>query len=109
MVVLYILLAILILGVLIFVHELGHFLFAKTFRVPVETFALGFGPSLVSFKRKETTLPLKYFSPGWICQDRRYGSRRGGSSITVTISNAGGAVFLSLPGECYSIWSLLGC
>lgn len=64
MVVIYILLAILILGVLIFVHELGHFLFAKTFRVPVETFALGFGPSLFSFKRKETKYCLNVFPLG---------------------------------------------
>lgn len=64
MIVVYILLAILILGVLIFVHELGHFLFAKSFRVPVETFALGFGPSLLSFKRKETNYRLNMFPLG---------------------------------------------
>ena len=34
---------ILVLGVLIFVHELGHFLFAKLFGVKVLKFSLGFG------------------------------------------------------------------
>ncbi|PON17492.1 RIP metalloprotease RseP, partial [Candidatus Entotheonella serta] len=34
------------LGPLIFVHELGHFLFAKRARVKVERFSLGFGPAL---------------------------------------------------------------
>jgi len=39
---------ILVLGLLIFVHELGHFLFAKLFGVRVLKFSLGFGPHLVS-------------------------------------------------------------
>ncbi len=37
---------ILVLGLLIFVHELGHFLFAKLFRVRVLKFSLGFGPKI---------------------------------------------------------------
>jgi regulator of sigma E protease len=59
-----ILLAILVLGVLIFVHEMGHFLFAKAFRVPVKVFALGFGPAIISFKRKETVYRLNVFPLG---------------------------------------------
>ena len=39
---------IIVLGVLIFFHELGHFLCAKAFGVGVEKFSLGFGPKLVS-------------------------------------------------------------
>lgn len=38
---------ILVLAVLVFFHELGHFLFAKLFRMKVEEFAIGFGPRLV--------------------------------------------------------------
>lgn len=38
---------ILVLGLLIFVHELGHFLFAKFFGVRVLKFSLGFGPKLI--------------------------------------------------------------
>ena len=38
---------ILVLGVLIFVHELGHFIFAKLFGVRVLKFSLGFGPKLL--------------------------------------------------------------
>ena len=45
---------ILILGVLIFVHEFGHFIMAKFVGVGVEKFALGFGPKLLSFKHKDT-------------------------------------------------------
>jgi regulator of sigma E protease len=45
---------VLFIGVLIFVHELGHFLFAKLFDVKVLKFSLGFGPSMASFRRGET-------------------------------------------------------
>ncbi|MBI4196921.1 MAG: RIP metalloprotease RseP [Deltaproteobacteria bacterium] len=43
------------LGILIFIHELGHFLVAKKRGIGVEKFSLGFGPKLVSFKKGETT------------------------------------------------------
>ena len=45
---------IVVLGVLIFVHELGHFLFAKLFKVKVLKFSLGFGPKLISKRIGET-------------------------------------------------------
>jgi len=43
-----------VLGVLVFVHELGHFMFAKAFGVGVEVFSLGFGKRLFGFRRGET-------------------------------------------------------
>ena len=43
-----------VLGILIFIHEFGHFMVAKLLGVQVEKFSLGFGPKLVGFKRKET-------------------------------------------------------
>jgi len=46
--------AAIMLGVLIFVHELGHFLVAKRAGVGVKTFSLGFGPRLIGFKRGGT-------------------------------------------------------
>ena len=39
------------LGFVIFIHELGHFLLAKWNGVKVEKFSIGFGPTLVSFRR----------------------------------------------------------
>ncbi len=45
---------ILVLGPLVFVHELGHFLFAKLFNVKVLKFSLGFGPRLFGKKVGET-------------------------------------------------------
>ena len=43
-----------VLGVLIFVHELGHFLMAKRIGIRVLTFSLGFGPKILSFRRGDT-------------------------------------------------------
>lgn len=56
--------AIVVLGVLIFVHELGHFLFAKLFGVGVEKFSLGFGTKVVGFKKGETEYLISAFPLG---------------------------------------------
>lgn len=47
-----------LLGLLIFVHEMGHFLVAKYFKVRVEVFSLGFGPKLLKFKKGDTVYAL---------------------------------------------------
>ena len=49
---------VILLGVLIFVHELGHFLVAKLFDVQVERFSLGFGPALLRRTVGETEYVL---------------------------------------------------
>lgn len=49
---------IILLGILIFVHELGHFLVARMCGVRVEVFSLGFGKKLFSLKRGDTTYCL---------------------------------------------------
>ncbi|HEX5000403.1 MAG TPA: RIP metalloprotease RseP [Terriglobia bacterium] len=46
--------ALVVLGVIIVIHELGHFLVAKFFKIKVETFSVGFGPRLFGFKYGET-------------------------------------------------------
>ncbi len=43
-----------VLGVLVFIHELGHFLVARWHGVRVITFSLGFGPKIVKFRRGDT-------------------------------------------------------
>jgi regulator of sigma E protease len=55
---------VLLLGVLILVHELGHFMFAKLFDVKVLRFSLGFGPRLVGFTRGETEYRLSLIPLG---------------------------------------------
>ena len=45
---------IVVLGVLIFVHELGHFIAARSVGIPVERFSIGFGPRILGFTRGDT-------------------------------------------------------
>lgn len=56
----------LILGLIVFIHELGHFIMAKKHGVYVYEFSLGFGPKLFSFKRKndETEYMIKLIPLG---------------------------------------------
>ncbi|MBW4055519.1 MAG: RIP metalloprotease RseP [Proteobacteria bacterium] len=56
--------AIIVLGILIFVHEFGHFLIAKLMGVRVEKFSLGFGPKLLGKKIGETEYLLSAFPLG---------------------------------------------
>jgi len=53
-----------VLGLLIFVHELGHFLFAKLFRVKVLKFSLGFGPRLIGRQHGDTEYLISAFPLG---------------------------------------------
>jgi regulator of sigma E protease len=46
--------AVLLLGIVVFIHELGHFLFAKLFNVKVLAFSLGFGKPLLKWKKGDT-------------------------------------------------------
>lgn len=55
---------IILLGLLIFVHELGHFLVAKYFGVRVETFSLGFGKKIFKYKRGDTEYCISLFPLG---------------------------------------------
>jgi regulator of sigma E protease len=55
---------VIVLGILIFVHELGHFLVAKLMGVKVEKFSLGFGPKLFGFQRGETEYLISAFPLG---------------------------------------------
>jgi len=56
--------AIFVLGILIFVHEFGHFIVAKLFNVKVEKFSLGFGPKLFGKQIGETEYLLSAFPLG---------------------------------------------
>ncbi|MCH3963989.1 MAG: RIP metalloprotease RseP [Clostridium sp.] len=60
----YIIAAILAFGLLILIHELGHFTLAKINGVKVEEFAIGMGPQLVGIKGKETKYSIKLLPIG---------------------------------------------
>jgi len=53
-----------LLGVLIFVHELGHFLTAKAVDIRVPRFSIGFGPKIFGFRRGETEYVLSWIPLG---------------------------------------------
>lgn len=59
---------IILLGSIIFIHEGGHFLFAKLTGIYVYEFALGMGPKLFSFKKGETEYSLRAIPIGGFCQ-----------------------------------------
>lgn len=59
---------IIVLGILIFFHELGHYIAAKRFGIYVDEFALGFGPKLLSRQGKETTYSIRAFPLGGFCK-----------------------------------------
>ncbi len=61
---LYTLVTVFVLGVLIFFHELGHFLMAKQVGIRVEKFSLGFGPKLIGITRGGTEYLLSAFPLG---------------------------------------------
>ena len=54
----------LVLGGLIFFHELGHFAVARLFRIGVRTFSLGFGPKLLKLRRGKTDYCLSLIPLG---------------------------------------------
>ncbi len=62
-----ILMALLLFSVIIFVHELGHFLVAKACGVRVNEFAMGMGPKLLSWGKKETVYSIRLFPFGGFC------------------------------------------
>lgn len=51
-------------GIMVFLHELGHFIAAKRFGVLVHEFAIGMGPKLFSFGKNETKYSLRLFPIG---------------------------------------------
>jgi regulator of sigma E protease len=59
-----IIVALIVLGIIIVLHELGHFLVAKFFKIKVETFSVGFGPRLLGFRHGDTDYRISAFPLG---------------------------------------------
>ncbi len=51
--------ALLVFGFLIFIHEFGHYIFARIFKVKIEEFSIGMGPSLLWWDSKKTGIRYK--------------------------------------------------
>ncbi len=69
MTILYVLLALLLLGILITVHEFGHFAAARVCGIPVKEYSIGFGPKLVQWqsKKHETVFSIRPIPLGGYC------------------------------------------
>ena len=97
MTIVYILLAILILELLIFLHELGHFTAGKLLGFRILGFSLGFGPALFKFKKGETEYSLRAFPVGGVSltvkMKKPWRTTRAGS----TLSPFGSVLLLFLP------------
>ena len=59
--------AVLLLGVLITLHELGHFSAARALRLPVEEFAIGFGPAIWKRQKGDTRFSIRILPIGGFC------------------------------------------
>lgn len=69
MTILYVLAALLMLGIMVTVHEAGHFFAARLTGIPVKQFAIGFGPKILQWKNKkhETEFSLRLIPAGGFC------------------------------------------
>ena len=54
-----VILSLLVFEFLIFIHEFGHYITARIFKVTITEFSLGFGPELVSYESKKTGIKYK--------------------------------------------------
>ncbi|MCC7381776.1 MAG: RIP metalloprotease RseP [Deltaproteobacteria bacterium] len=112
---------ILFVGILIFVHELGHFLAAKYFGIKVLKFSLGFGPTIFRFTRGETTYQIALLPLGGYVKmlgdsplDEIAPEDRARAFTTVpvyqraVVAFAGPAFNLIFPVMCFFAYYLLG-
>ncbi|BED92674.1 MAG: site-2 protease family protein [Candidatus Paraimprobicoccus trichonymphae] len=58
---------ILLFNLIVFMHELGHFLTAKSYGVKVNEFAIGMGPKILKIKKNETLYSIRLFPVGGFC------------------------------------------
>lgn len=65
--VLLIIIAVLLFGIIVFIHEFGHFFTAKLSGIKVNEFAIGMGPTLFKFQKGETQYSLRLFPIGGFC------------------------------------------
>src|SRR5258708_3717880 len=63
---------IILISIVVFVHEFGHFIAGKIFKIQVEEFSIGFGPAAYSFKKGSTLYRLNWLPLGGYV--RFYGS-----------------------------------
>lgn len=110
-----IVIAILVFGILVIFHELGHFLLAKANGIRVNEFSLGLGPTIIGFTKGETKYSLKLLPFGGACMmegedessddERAFNNKSVWARISVV---AAGPIFNFIMAVVFSM-ILLGC
>lgn len=106
-----IVIAFLVFGLLILVHELGHFLAARKNGILVEEFAIGMGPKLVGFQRGDTLYSIRLLPFGGFCKmlgedeevtddERAFSNKSVGARIVVVVAGAAFNIILALIFAC---------
>ena len=110
-----IILAILVFSLIVFVHELGHFLLAKMNKIRVDEFSIGMGPRLLTTVKGETRYSIKLFPIGGSCMmgeddvdDMSEGSFNSKSVWARIAVVAAGAVFNFLLAFVFAV-IIVGC
>lgn len=84
---------ILVFGTIVFIHELGHFLFAKRAGMLVREFAIGFGPKLLSHKKGETLYTIRMLPLGGYVrvagEDPEMDAIKTGKEVSLRLNQAG--------------------
>lgn len=92
-------------GFIIFIHELGHFLAARWVDIRCPQFAIGFGPSLASFRRRGTNFAVRLFPlGGYVLMNGEEPSNRSEDPwVCAVVRYLGGAAFPATPVELLAI------
>ena len=97
-------LAIVSLGFLIFIHELGHFYAAKRCGIKVNTFSIGFGPKIVGFQRGETEYKISVFPfGGYVQMEGENPSEQTGASGEFASASLGSRAFVVAAGPAINL------
>ena len=109
--------AILIFGLLVLVHELGHFLAARKNGILVEEFAIGMGPKLVGIKRGDTLYSIRLLPFGGYCKmlgedeaveddPRAFSNKSVGARIVVVVAGAAFNILLAFLFACIIVGNM---
>lgn len=99
-----VLLAIIVLGFLIFIHELGHFLAAKRTGIKVNTFSIGFGPRIVGFRRGDTEYKLSWLPfGGYVQMEGENPSEQTGAEGEFASASLGSRAFVVIAGPAVNL------
>ena len=89
-----IIIAILIFGIIIIVHEFGHFLIAKKNGIQVDEFCIGLGPTIIGKQVDDTFYSIKLLPFGGACMMGEDEERPGENAFNINLSGQGWQLFL---------------